>query len=485
MERVLLLMRAESFAQVRETVAEAYRTASVPSRLTVGLLLSHAPEEDELTAMKAMRGLMYLVSGENLWKLVRQFWQGEAYVLILSPQAVFSPSWDRALQEMLQKTGSHSVLTGILPWPGDPVDAVYAIAAEKMEGRKLFLRQGVALRYALDAHLSAFINPEFAFGPVPFFMKTDRDAGPLFLQAFENRWVLETMPQPVLHMKTETQLDAVEVPEGDAAKRFAQHFGMDLETGALSCELREGIFTPDLQVKASVPLSVKIQEGIRQGTIGRDGPDPLFVTAFLPEDEEALPDELEMAHFRRMAKIERLPLLCFALPGAIRRILFSHPNTLEYRPRFSLPLQGLDVQDRAAYDVLNRFFVLAAGKEKSEGHSHYVWTDFDYLRYSVYEGAAMNYGSICTDRICLGRVQGKPDFSMIAVPQELVEPVCREIRVICEAERLHTARLPAPEDVLEELMAKNPDWFELPDLPGDHDLFSLCMTLWGEEWGRR
>ena len=479
MERLLMLMQAPSFSRVRETVADAVRTSSVPSRLTVGLLLEEAPGDEDLAVMQTMKGLMYLVSPGSIWEAVKRFWQGEAYVLIVSSDAVFSPSWDRELQMMQQKSGERSILTGILPWPGDPVDAVYAVAGERLEGNTLHFRQGVPLRYAAVSHLSAFINPEFAFGPAPFFLRMDPARGPFFLQAFEERWVLQTMYQPVLHRQQATEVESAVLPDGENTERFARHFGMDLEEGLLSPEIREGIFTPDLQVKMTVPFSVKIQEGIRQSTIGRTGPDPLCVTAFLPQNDTVMPDEQEMAHFRRLSAMENLPLLCFARPGAIRKILFSHPNTLEYKSRYSLTPEGNGPEDDARYDVLNRFFLLAAGREKSEGHSHYIWMDFDYLGYPVYEGTALNWESICTDRICIGQYRERADFSMIAVPEFLINDVCREIQGACEAEMAKCGHLPEPENVLRELEEKNPGWFDRVDLPGLRDLFSLSMTSWG------
>ena len=100
MERLLMLMHASSFSRVRETIAEAVRTASVPSRLTMGLLLDEAPGEEDLETMQKIRGLMVLTAPGGIWEAVHRFWQGEAYVLILSPDAVFSPSWDRELQMM-------------------------------------------------------------------------------------------------------------------------------------------------------------------------------------------------------------------------------------------------------------------------------------------------------------------------------------------------------------------------------------------------
>ena len=215
MERLLMLMHAPSFSRVRETIAEAVRTASVPSRLTMGLLLDEAPGEEDLETMQKIRGLMVLTAPGGLWEAVHRFWQGEAYVLILSPDAVFSPSWDRELQMMQQKSGERSVLTGILPWPGDPVDAVYAVAGERLEGHTLYFHQGVPLRYAAASHLSAFINPGFAFGPAPFFLRMDPAKGPVFLQAFEERWVLQTMYQPVLHMKQAAEIGSAVLPEGE------------------------------------------------------------------------------------------------------------------------------------------------------------------------------------------------------------------------------------------------------------------------------
>ena len=111
--------------------------------------------------------------------------------------------------------------------------------------------------------------------------------------------------------------------------------------------------------------------------------------------------------------------------------------------------------------------------------------DFDYLGYPVYEGTALNWASICTDRVCIGRFREKADFSMISVPEFLLNDVLREVHAACEAEMVRSGHLPEMEDVLKDLLEKNPATFDLVDLPGLRDLFSLTMASWGEGWGRR
>ena len=74
---------------------------------------------------------------------------------------------------------------------------------------------------------------------------------------------------------------------------------------------------------------------------------------------------------------------------------------------------------------------------------------------------------------------------MVSVPEHLLDELCREVHAMCEEEMRKTGHLPEPDAVLENMMQKNPAWFELLDLPGRRDLLSLSMTLWGDEWGRR
>ena len=487
MERLLMLMQAENFKEAREPMESALRMASVPSKLTIGLSLAEEPDDEDQAVMRTLQGVMYLAASRDVWDTASKFWQGEAYMLMVTSSAVFSPSWDRQLEQLLLACTPHSVLTGILPWPGSAVDAVCSICATSLEGRTLHLSSGIPMRYADHSHMTPFLNPSFAFAPSAFFLtlKTGPETEPCALQAFRERWTLYTAQLPVLRSKEPTQIQPLLLPQSETAENFAVHFGIDLEAGTLSPEIREGIFTSDLQVTGTVPLSVKVQEGVRRRLMSRWALDPVVVTAFLPDNPAEVPDDLQMARFRRLRDIEKLPLLCFARGEALRKILITHPNTLEFRSRYALDLMGNGADDRERYEVLNRFFLLSAGREKADAHTHCVWMDFDYLRYPVYEGIALNWSSICTEKVCLAKVQGHLDFSMISVPSGQVVSLCRELHSLCETSLRQTGCLPDPEKAIFSLVETTPNRFDFPELPGACELLTLSTTMNGEDWGRK
>ncbi|MBQ9307232.1 MAG: hypothetical protein IJ229_04835, partial [Clostridia bacterium] len=201
-----------------------------------------------------------------------------------------------------------------------------------------------------------------------------------------------------------------------------------------------------------------------------------------PEAEK--PDALEMARFRRLAGIDSLRLLCFATPECIRTVLFSHPNTLAWKTEHDMPLHGNgSAEDNRRFSVLNRFFLLARAQEKSMDHTHYAWMDFAYLRYPVYEGATLHWDAIAGQKICIGTCEGKMDLSMIVVPAGEVLPLTREISAMCEKHWKEKGCLPEPEDVLWTLAERSSGRFDFVPIPTRGDLFSLTMTLFGEEWG--
>ena len=487
MERLLFLLHGDSYEQVRPCLQEAVRTASVPDRLSIGATLSAPPDEQEAAEAEAAGWQLLISDDTRVYRAFPEFWQGETYVLLGDPGICFTPSWDRQLQYYLRETGEKTLMTGVLPWGGSTVDAVCPVAGESLtEDLTLNLTAGVPLRYAVEAHKGAFLNPAFLFGQAAFFQLAAVTDLPLFLEAYRERWQIMTLRTPVLRMQYATHLPRVSLadcPDPEILSDFARHFGIDMENRKLSPEIREGIFTSDLQVRGKVPFTVKVQEGVRRSLVGK-GADPLCVTAYLEEDVR--PDGQAMARFRRACNLENMPLLCFSSPSALRSILFSHPNTLAYKPRNGLVLDHVpdNPENRRRLEVLNRFFVLAQGMEKFMGHSHYIWMDFDYLRYPVYTGAAMQWNVICTEKVCMASVDGHPDFSMMVVPDVMVTPLCREIRAMCDHELRQTGMLPEPERVIQTL-AEVPGRFDLIPTPSDHELLSLTMTLNGEEWGRK
>lgn len=464
MERILLLVRADSDEEASATMEAALQTASARRLVTC----------------------RWEGTQEDPWQAFGRHWQGQAFVLLIGTGILFTYGWDRQLVSLVREAGKHTVLTGILPWEGSPVDAVQTIAAQALTGSRLSLTGGLTLRYAKVSHLSAFLNPFFVFSDAAFFRMVMAQSLPPELAAYENRWTVKALRLPVLRADRPTHIpdldlaQALSVAPGTVSD-YCGHFGIDLENGTLSPSVREGIFTRDLQVESAVPLGVKMQEAIRGSLLGRSGPDPLCVTACL-EDEV---DMQSLARFRRLRQIGDLKLVCYASQESLRTVLYSHPNTLTWKAHAAFPVQGdaRDAESMRRYEVFNRFWVLAQGREKYLDHTHYIWMDFDYLRYPVYPGTALHWQGICTDRVTISRVGDHLDFSMIVVPDEMVSVLRREILAICEREKKLKGGLPEPEAVIRELAHLMPARFDFPDTPSDHELFSMTMTLAGEEWG--
>ena len=136
------------------------------------------------------------------------------------------------------------------------------------------------------------------------------------------------------------------------------------------------------------------------------------------------------------------------------------------------------------YVRLCKPFLLAQSREKMLGHSHYVWVDFGYLRYPVYERAALDWAELCTDRITLAVVDGQVDTSMIVMPQGQVLPLCREITALCQAAWERDGRLPEETALWQELTQKHPGLFRLIELPARRELLTLALTSREEEASR-
>jgi hypothetical protein len=196
--------------------------------------------------------------------------------------------------------------------------------------------------------------------------------------------------------------------------------------------------------------------------------------------------ELEMVRFRRLAGLKNMALLCYADGACIQRVLLSHPNCLEFHRRYGVNVQRrLEKKELADYIRLSRPAVLAASREKFPGHSHYLFVEFDIIHYPIFNGSALDWSVICTDRIVMGMVNRKPDLSMMCVPEERVIPLKREVDVLCEDAMSRDDELPDAEEIFMKIAHEHPDWFTFMELPGPRELLSLIMTRRGEEWGGR
>ena len=397
MERILLLMTAAGWPDAAEAVRSARENAAAPERLTFGLSLREEPDEEGLTAMQAAGGVQFLCPGTDAWSEVEMLWRGEGFILMGHPAMRFTRHWDmhllHALRRCRREGWNACVLTGYLPRPADPIDAVYPVAAEGFdaEGRLCFHR-GTALRYAVSPLRSAFIHPDFCFASAGFFREMAREgeahpASPLFLRAHRCKWEAYTLHRPLMQMKWDFPLPTVRVDTDEenqqgSLTRFEKRFSLRFREQKLSAMARQGVFTADLSFPVQPSAAVRLQEAAREVRSRRSRVNPLCVTAFLshPQPEDSLKEEY-MSWFARLARLKNLALLAYADGPSVRQLTAIHPNVLEYKRRYGLPVEE-DVPASQALDYVRlcKPFLLAQSREKMLGHSHYIWLDFGYLR---------------------------------------------------------------------------------------------------------
>ena len=208
---------------------------------------------------------------------------------------------------------------------------------------------------------------------------------------------------------------------------------------------------------------------------------PLCVTAFvgMPTQGPNMQEQY-LCWFGYLSRLKNLSLLCYGDGETARKIMPMHPNVLEYKRRYGLPVE-VDVLPEEAmnFHKLSKPFILARSREKFLNHSHYVWIDFGCLRYPVYERASIDWGNVCRDKIMLSMVDGVPDLSMFVVPDAMLLTLCREIAALCETEVNTRGHLPQETEMWLMLLREHPDWFEKIDMPGNREL--ITMTLMSRE----
>lgn len=490
MDRILLLMAAEDYPQADAALRSARENAASPARVSYGLSLQQEPDENAHMAMRALGLVQFLCPGGTSWTDMEALWQGEGYVLIAHPAMSFTKNWDMQLLHSLRQCRRDSVfstvLTGYLPRPKDPVDAVCPVAAESFDDQgQLVFQRGTPLRYATAPLRSAFLHPDFCFAPAAFFREMQGESDPLFLAAFRRKWEIYTLHRPVIHISDDMPLAPCRLPEeGDTSlSRFEKRFGLRMATRQLSAMARQGVFTADLTFPIHVPYVVRGQEALRELMSRRGKVSPLCVTAYLslPMDGPNMHEQY-ICWFGYLSRLKNLSLLCYGDGESTRKIMPMLPNVLEYKRRYGLPVEGdIPAGETMNYMKLSKPFILAQSREKFLNHSHYVWIDFGYLRYPVYERAAIDWANVCHDKIMLSMVDGVPDVSMLVVPDAMLLTLCREIAALCESELNSRGHLPMETELWLMLIKEHRDWFELIDMPGNRELFTLTMMSREEE----
>lgn len=493
MDRILLLMAAADYPQAHAALHSARDNAASPARISYGLSLRDEPDESAHIAMHALGSVQFLCPGGSSWTDVEALWQGEGYVLLAHPAMTFTKNWDmqllRALRQCRKDSLFSAVLTGYLPRPQDPVDAVCPVAAEGFDSAgRLCFQRGTPLRYATAPQRSAFLHPDFCFAPAGFFREMLEAEGPLFLAAFCRKWEVYTLHRPLIHISDDMPLAPCDLPDATEGhvpglSRFEKRYGLRFATRQLTAMARQGIFTADLTFPTSVPYTVRAQEALREVISRRGKVSPLCVTAYLtlPTQGPNMQEQY-LCWFGYLSRMKNLSLLCYGDGESARKIMPMHPNVLEYKRRYGLPVEGEIPADEAMnFLKLSKPFILAQSREKFLNHSHYVWMDFGYLRYPVYERAAIDWANVCRDKIMLSMVNGVPDISMLVVPDAMLLTLCREIAALCEAELNSRSHLPQETELWLMLIREHPDWFELIDMPGVREMFTLTMMSREEE----
>lgn len=483
MERILLVMAAADQAEASESLRTARANAHQAETLSVGLLLPSLPAETPEAAD------VRILVGTDLWRQAVGLWRGETFILLTTPFARFEQDWDlrltREADRWQRRLATGAVLTGCLPREADLLRAVCPVAADAFdpEGR-LALCRGVPLRYAAESESGAFISPSFCFARAGFFRDVAESAEAPFWTAFRKRWAVYTLHDPVAWLVTDDPLPAVTAAEDpELRQRFARHFGVDFDTRTLSAKAREGIWRNSLEAPVKVPWRIRMQERIRGWNAGMSKLTPLAVTGRLADAPGEDPPEQQMVRFRRLCALRDLPLVCYADRTSWPQIAKLGCNVIEYQRENGLPgAQQVKKTEAEAWFRLSKPFLLASARDRDPNRSHYVWIDFDYLRYPVYGKTALDWQVICGDRITVGWVDGHPDPSMFCVPEMQVLPLCRDFSALCAAAVARTGSLPRERAVWERIIRDQPQRFETVELPAGRELFSLTMPIRGEEW---
>ena len=491
MQRTLILMQAGSWREAAYALKSARDTASSSTSLSFGLCLLEEPDEEELAEMRGFLPLQFIVDTISLREAIPMLWQGESHILMGSPAMEFSRHWDsrllRILRHLPETRLEGSVLTGWLPEPADAVDAVSPVAADGFdEDGMLHFRRGTPLRYAAQPTVSAFLHPRFCFGPAGFFRQISEGTLPVFLEAYRRQWAIWTLHQPVIRLRWPVPVPPLllQSPEDpDLLKRFGDWYGLDPENRKLSAQARLGVFSSDLSFPMQVPAAVKTQEWFRRITCRENTVSPLFVSQWITLPETgSLPDE-SLRRFSFLTAIEEINLLCYTDSAMASRAMQLTANILTYKSRYGFPARGDQEAETSRLNLLKlgKPFLLAHSRDKFLRHTHYVWIDFDYLRYPVYHRASMDRLTFCTEKILLSTVGGRPDTSMISIPEPMLSQTCQWFQEQYGSLRI----LPSETEAWTEMLRKNPDWFYTLELPQRRALLELSFLPRGEEFGTR
>lgn len=479
MDRILILMAAEEFADAQPALNSARNAASAPDALSWGLSLAVEPDEEANAAMTALGMVHFLCPEQDLWQCMPSLWQGEGYVLMAHPAMRFTKGWDRELLKELRACPSGQVLTcaltGYLPVREDPLTSVCPVAADAFNADgELTFHHGMPLRFVAAPTRGPFLHPDFCFAPAGFFRAMSEGSEPLFMCAFREGWDLYTLHRPIIRLLWDVPVPPCRIPAShDLQQDFADVFGVSFAGRLLSAHARRGMLSKDVKFRMRVPVSIKVRETYRQKRYALQRKfarheavlEPKCVTLYTSRMEEET-----LRWLQQLATLKNLPLVAYVEPLQVRRIAEFLPSVHEFRPRHAmeLPVEGLD-----GVDTLSKAALLSTARDKYLTPSHYIWMDPDAIRYPVYDRTFFDWQAICTDRIVMAMVGGVPDTTMFCVPEKLVLPLARDMQARTLTILEQRGALPEEREVWELVIRDNPDWFSLVVLPVKGQLFTL------------
>lgn len=476
----MIAAAADHYGEIETMLQNAKENALFPSRLSFGLVLLRDPDKDESERMREISRIRWITEPAELRTALPILWQGEDRILTAAAGQTFRKGWDAGLALMLDKLERGGIRQPLLTcYPPEETDwrqAALPVAGTGLaEDGSLLCGPGMPLRYAIAPQRCMLINPECCYAPSAFFRQMAENMSPLYLEAFRKEW-RPYIPSGVWIRSVFPPKELVfGVPEDEESreclKRLDRFYDTDLNGHAVTGCCRQGINVRDLIWRKRVPLREKaVNAGIRF-TRKRKGPMPLFVTCRLKTDNELHSPEENAAFFRMLADIREMVLLCYADEESIHEVELKMPNVAGYRTGLEIYTdRPMRPEERKRKSKASRMQLLLHSREKVPGMSHWIWLEPDILQYPVNPDTALRLEQICTDRIVIGTIRGKPDPSMIAVPDLLLEILCRAIREVCETS------FPEETALWEKLMLEHADWFSSVEIDRTGGLFSTMIN---------
>lgn len=253
MERILVLMKASSWADASQALTSARENALYPKRLTFALLLRQDATQQELTNMANFGPMQYLVTQAASFAEMESLWRGERFIALTHAAMRFDRFWDVRLQHALgacHAEDEQAVLTGFLPAENDPIGAVCPVAAEALtDGFTLHFGHGLPLKMAAAPMEGVFLHPDFFFARAGFVRVMAQAKTNDFLWAMTCGWQVFTLNTPVITLTQDLPVAPLALhPEEEGMERLKEEYGVDWESGTLSPVAKRGLKGDTLDV---------------------------------------------------------------------------------------------------------------------------------------------------------------------------------------------------------------------------------------------